>query len=89
MKPLVESSRLQEFQKCSKTMLEGPLVGKWNMPKNVDLKEFTESSRVELDEKSNNKSHFEKIMSMAFVQCNRNIFDAIKNSCNLVTLNIF
>jgi hypothetical protein len=44
MKPLVESSRLKESQKCSKTMLDQPFANKWDMCKKVYLNDYMENS---------------------------------------------
>jgi len=45
---LNESPRSKKIRKCSKTMPKGPLVGRWNMCKNANLKESIESSKFEL-----------------------------------------
>lgn len=64
MKLLVKSSRSKQFRKCSKTMPEGPLISKWNMRKNFDLKKPIENSNFELSWKFNKESkHGEYLFS--------------------------
>jgi len=43
--PLTERTGWKEFWRCSKTILEKPLVDKFNMHWNVSLKESNETSR--------------------------------------------
>jgi len=45
MKPFDKSSRSKKSWKCTKTMLKGLLVDKWDKHMNADLKKSKESSR--------------------------------------------
>lgn len=56
MKPLVESSKLKESWRCSKTMPKRPPANKWDKHKNFYLKELRESSRFTSDWKFVNES---------------------------------
>jgi hypothetical protein len=45
MKPFAKSSRSKKSWKCTKSMLKGLLVDKWDKRMNVDLKKSKEGSR--------------------------------------------
>ncbi len=56
MKPFAKSSRSKKSWKCTKSMLKGLLVDKWDKRMNVDLKKSKEGSRYSFGWKFINES---------------------------------